>query len=206
MKAKFAFLFLLFFSTYCESKPAPKSKQSPAIFQEATFAGGCFWCSQPVFDHIQGVIKTEVGFSGGTEMDATYETVSSGKTGHAEAVNVTFDPLLTTYEKILDQYWKSIDPTDDGGQFADRGSQYRTVIFYRNEEQKKFAIESKLILEKSKKFSKPIQVTIEPFGLFVPVKGKEAEDHDQYYKKNPIRYKLYEKGSGREDFLKKYNP
>jgi peptide methionine sulfoxide reductase msrA/msrB len=166
--------------------------------QLATFAGGCFWCMVKPFDEQPGIHKVISGYTGGTKENPTYEEVCTNKTGHYEAVQITFDPELYPYEDILTLYWQQIDPTDEGGQFADRGGSYRTAIFYHNEEQRDLAVASKKELQESGKFKKPIVTEIIPAGPFY-----EAEDyHQHYYKKNPIRYKLYRTGSGREKFLK----
>lgn len=165
----------------------------------ATFAGGCFWCLEPPFDQTKGVISTTAGYCGGPEKNPTYEQVAMGQTGHAESVQVTFDPAVVSYEELLEVFWRNIDPTDLSGQFADRGPQYRTAIFYHDEEQKKLAEASKKNLEETKKFERPVLTEIVPVTEFYP-----AEDyHQDYYKKNPLRYKLYRSGSGRESFLKK---
>lgn len=168
-------------------------------FSVATFAGGCFWCSQADFSKLPGVIKVVSGYTGGHKDNPSYEEVSSGKTGHYEAIQVYYDEDKISYQELLDYYWRHIDPTDAGGQFYDRGSQYRTAIFYHNEEQRKLAEKSKDELEKSGRFSKPIATRILRFTKFW-----EAEDyHQDYYKKNQLRYQLYRQGSGREDFLEK---
>jgi peptide methionine sulfoxide reductase msrA/msrB len=165
----------------------------------ATFAGGCFWCIEADFAKIPGVKKVVPGYTGGEQENPTYEEVSSGATGHLEAAQISYDPSRVTYEQLLDIFWKHIDPTDPDGQFADRGSQYRTAIFYHDEEQKQAAKKSKRALEASGKFDRPIVTEVRPFTKFY-----EAEDyHREYYKKNPLRYRLYLQGSGREQFLKK---
>ena len=167
--------------------------------QKATFAGGCFWCMQPVFDKMKGVASTTVGYTGGTKENPTYEEVSTGKTGHAEAIEVVYDPSQVSYEELLDAFWKDIDPTDPRGQFADKGSQYRTAIFYHSEEQKRLASESKEKFARSGKFDQPIVTEIVPASKFY-----KAEDyHQKYYVKNAGHYYLYKTGSGREGFLKK---
>lgn len=166
--------------------------------EKATFAGGCFWCMEPVFQNLSGVIEVTSGYTGGTKEIPTYEEVSSGATGHVEAIQIVYDPSKVQYEKLLDIYWKNIDPTDTDGQFADRGSQYKTAIFYHNEDQKRLAEDSKKELESSGKFDKPIVTPILQAGEFY----KAEEYHQDYYKKNPVRYNIYKKGSGREDFLK----
>ena len=168
-------------------------------FAKATFAGGCFWCVESTFSPLPGVKKVVSGYIGGHTENPTYEEVSTGTTGHIEAIEITYDPTLISYEKLLDVYWKEIDPTDADGQFADRGSQYKPAVFYHSEEQKLAAENSKSKLDKSKHFSKPIQVAILAATKFYP-----AEDyHQEYYKKNPVHYNLYRAGSGREKFLEK---
>jgi peptide methionine sulfoxide reductase msrA/msrB len=165
----------------------------------ATFAGGCFWCSEADFEKIPGVAKVISGYTGGTEENPTYEEVSSGTTGHVEAIQVYYDPEKVNYEKLLQVFWRHIDPTDGGGQFVDRGPQYGTAIFYHDEEQKKAAEKSKEELAKSGKFGKPIVTPILKFTRFY-----EAEDyHQDYYRKNPLRYTYYRHGSGRDPFLEK---
>ena len=167
--------------------------------EKATFAGGCFWCMQPPFDRLKGVVSTKVGYTGGKKKNPTYEEVCSGRTGHAEAIEITYDPSQVSYEELLNVFWTNIDPTDPGGQFYDRGSQYRTAIFYHNEEQKRLAEASKEELEKSGKFSRPIAPEIVPASEFY-----EAEEHHQeYYRKSPYRYKSYSTMSGRESYIEK---
>lgn len=170
--------------------------------KKATFAGGCFWCMQPVFVKMDGVVNVVSGYTGADKARPTYEEVSTGTTGHMEAVEVTYDPAKARYEDLLDIFWHNIDPTDTGGQFSDRGSQYKTAIFYHSDEQKAIAQKSKLSLEKSGKFDKPIATQIIKASEFYP-----AEDyHQNYYKKNPVRYGLYKKASGREEYIKKTWP
>ena len=166
---------------------------------KATFAGGCFWCMQPVFDKTKGVVSTTVGYTGGSKANPTYEEVSTGKTGHAEAIEVIYDPAQVSYAKLLEAFWKSIDPTDPRGQFADKGSQYRTAIFYHDEEQRRLALESKEKLAQSGKFDQPIATEIVPAAFFY--KGEAY--HQKYYVKNAGHYYLYKTDSGREGFLKK---
>ncbi len=173
--------------------------QGSEALQVATFAGGCFWCVEADFEKVAGVVKAVSGYTGGTKENPTYEEVSSGKTGHVEAVQVSYDPAKVTYEELLQYFWRHVDPTDPGGQFVDRGSQYRSVIFYHDEEQKKLAEKSKEELGKSGKFDKPIATEVVKFSRFY-----EAEEyHQDYYKKNPLRYRYYRHGSGRDEFLKK---
>ncbi len=168
-------------------------------YELATFAGGCFWCMVQPFEEREGIISIVSGYTGGHKVNPTYEEVCSETTGHAEAVQITFDPTLFSYEKLLDVYWKQIDPTDPGGQFHDRGASYRTAIFYHTKEQKLAAEASKQQLEKSNRFNRPIATQIVEASQFY-----EAEDYHQgYHKKNPMHYKRYRKGSGREDFIEK---
>jgi peptide methionine sulfoxide reductase msrA/msrB len=169
-------------------------------FELATFAGGCFWCMVSPFEELPGVIRVVSGYTGGHVPNPTYEEVCSETTGHAEAVQITYDPELMPYEKLLSLFWRQIDPTDAGGQFYDRGSSYRTAIFYHTEEQRQAAEASRRELEASGRFDRPIVTEIVPAQPFYP-----AEDyHQDYHKKNPLRYKLYRKGSGRDDFIAKH--
>ena len=165
----------------------------------ATFAGGCFWCMEPPFEKLEGVRSVTSGYTGGTEQHPTYEQVSSGKTGHAESVEVVYDPSTVTYEKLLETFWMNIDPTQADGQFADHGTQYRTAIFYHTEEQRRLAEASKERLARSGKFAQPIVTEIVPASAFYPAEAY----HQDYYKKSPFRYMLYRSGSGREGFLHK---
>ncbi|WP_044340200.1 peptide-methionine (R)-S-oxide reductase MsrB [Rossellomorea aquimaris] len=170
--------------------------------EQATFAGGCFWCMVEPFDEKEGIERIVSGYTGGETANPTYKEVTSGNTGHYEAVQITFDPDLFTYEKLLDLYWKQIDPTDAGGQFKDRGDSYRTAIFYHDDIQRKLAEDSKRKLEQSGVFTKPVVTKILPAKEFYPAEGY----HQNFYKENAFRYALYKRGSGREDFLKKYWP
>ncbi len=165
----------------------------------ATFAGGCFWCTEADFEKLPGVVRAISGYTGGQKENPTYAEVSAGTTGHVEAVQVYYDPKQVSYAELLDWFWKHIDPTDGGGQFVDRGSQYRSVIFYHDEEQKQLAEKSKETLKKSGKFNKPIATEIVKFTRFFPAE----EYHQDYYRKNPIRYGYYRFGSGRDQFLEK---
>ncbi len=166
-------------------------------YERATFAGGCFWCMEKPFEHLKGVKEVISGYTGGDKKNPTYEEVSSGNTGHREAVQVIYDPKEVSYQELLEVFWRQIDPTDPGGQFVDRGSQYTTAIFYHNPEQKKLAEESKRILEESGIFKRPIVTEILPATEFYPAE----EYHQDYYKKNPYRYRIYRFGSGRDRFL-----
>jgi peptide-methionine (S)-S-oxide reductase len=169
----------------------------PALAQQrlekAIFAAGCFWCTEAAFEEVPGVVSAVSGYTGGTVKGPSYEQVSSGRTGHAEAVEVTFDPAKVSYEKLLDVFWVNHDPTVTNRQFCDSGSQYRPSIFYIGEEQKKLAEASKAKWEKLKTFKQPLLTPIVPASAFYP-----AEDyHQDYYKKNPLRYNFYVSGCGR---------
>lgn len=166
----------------------------------ATFAGGCFWCMIAPFAELPGVEKVVSGYTGGHKENPTYEEVASKTTGHHEAVQITFDPDKTSYEELLDTFWRQIDPTDPGGQFADRGEPYHTAIFYHSEEQKQKAESSKRALAASGRFDKPIATKILPAQTFYPAE----EYHQDFYKKNPFHYEHYRRGSGRDDFIKKH--
>jgi peptide-methionine (S)-S-oxide reductase len=169
-------------------------------YELATFAGGCFWCMVKPFDQWPGIIKVVSGYTGGHVENPTYEMVKSQTTGHYEAVQITFDPEQFPYEKLLEIFWTQIDPTDDGGQFHDRGSSYRTAIFYHTEEQRILAEASKKQLAESGRFTKPIVTEILPASTFY-----EAEEyHQDYYKKNPEHYKEDREKSGRDQFIEKY--
>jgi methionine-S-sulfoxide reductase len=166
---------------------------------KATFAGGCFWCMEYPFDELDGVVATISGYCGGHKENPTYEEVSSGTTGHTEAMQVTYDASVVSYKELLDVFWRNINPVDANGQFVDRGSQYRPGIFYHDDEQKRLAEESRDKLAKSGIFESPIQTEIVALEKFYP-----AEDyHQDYYRKNPVRYKFYRYNSGRDQFLKK---
>ncbi|MDN4071487.1 peptide-methionine (S)-S-oxide reductase MsrA [Fictibacillus terranigra] len=165
--------------------------------QLATFAGGCFWCMVSPFEEMPGILSVVSGYTGGHTENPTYEEVCSDTTGHYEAVQITFDPELFSYKKLLQLFWQQIDPTDPGGQFYDRGDSYRTAIFYHNEEQKEWAEASKQELAESGRFQKPIVTEILPASVFYPAE----EYHQDYHKKNPAHYKRYRTGSGREDFI-----
>jgi peptide-methionine (S)-S-oxide reductase len=164
----------------------------------AAFAGGCFWCMEHPFDELDGVISTTAGYTGGHKKDPTYKEVSAGGTGHTEAVQVVYDPKKISYEKLLEVFWRNIDPLDMTGQFCDKGSQYRSAIFYQSEDQKRLAERSKKTLEDSKRFKQPIATEITRASTFYP-----AEDyHQDYYRKNPFRYKFYRFGCGRDQRLR----
>jgi peptide methionine sulfoxide reductase msrA/msrB len=167
--------------------------------ERATFAGGCFWCMESPFEKLEGVISVTSGYTGGDKENPTYEEVSSGITGHVEAIEILFDPNKVTYSELLDIFWKQVDPTDANGQFVDRGNQYRTAIFYHNEEQRILAERSKKELNESKRYPNIIVTEIIPASRFYSAE----EYHQDYYKKNPIKYKFYRFRSGRDQYLKK---
>lgn len=166
----------------------------------ATFAGGCFWCMEPPFEQLPGVLSVTSGYTGGAKANPTYDEVSTGRTGHAEAVEVVYDPAKITYAQLLEVFWRNIDPTQEDGQFADRGSQYRTAIFYHTPAQKVEAERSLKALADSKTFSRPIVTRIEPAGPFFPAE----EEHQDYYRKNALRYHAYKVGSGRAGFIERF--
>ena len=177
--------------------PAPMPEIPPGA-EVATFAGGCFWCMESVFDDLPGVYSATSGFSGGKEEHPTYEAVSRGGTGHAEAVQVVFDPTVISYSELLQYFWHNIDPTVEDRQFCDVGSQYRSAIFYHNEAQKEAARRSRLELEKDRPFKGEIVTPIVPFTHFYPAEVY----HQDYHKKNPLRYKAYRMGCGRDARLR----
>ena len=178
--------------------PADEAPASEPARATATFAGGCFWCMQPPFDALDGVVSTTVGYTGGHAAHPTYEEVSAGGTGHAESIQVVYDPRRVGYEKLLDVFWHNVDPVTPNAQFCDHGTQYRSAIFFHDEPQRHAAEQSKKALEDSKRLPGPIVTEIVPAATFTP-----AEDYHQgYYKKNPIRYKFYRHGCGRDARLK----
>jgi len=174
-----------------------KVKINPQL-EKATFAGGCFWCMEAPFDKLPGVVSVTVGYTGGYVKNPTYEQVSAGRTGHAESVQILYDPKKINYGKLLDVFWHNIDPTVVDRQFCDIGHQYRSAIFYENDEQKRLAEQSKKMLEKNKPFREAIVTEILPAGLFF----RAEEYHQHYYQKNPIRYKYYRYQCGRDQRLK----
>jgi methionine-S-sulfoxide reductase len=183
-----------------EKTPLAAEKQpahGEAATERAIFAGGCFWCMESPFEEIPGVIEVLSGYTGGEKLDPTYKEVSAGGTGHTEAVEVLYDPKQVSYSELLDVFWMQINPTDAGGQFVDRGTQYRSGIYQLNSEQQRLAEASKQLLAQSGRFAKPVITEIVAAGKFYPAE----EYHQDYYKKNPIRYKYYRYGSGRDKFL-----
>jgi peptide-methionine (S)-S-oxide reductase len=191
-----ASLLVLVFGAWVSAEDKLASGQPPS--QIATFAGGCFWCMEPPFDALEGVISTTSGYIGGRTDNPTYEQVSAGGTGHAEAVRVVYDPEKIDYSQLLEVFWRNIDPTTPNKQFCDTGSQYRSAIFYHDEEQERLAEASKQALVKSGSLPGPVTTEVVEAGTFFP-----AEDyHQDYYIKNPLRYKLYRVGCGRDRRLK----
>lgn len=163
-------------------------------FPKATFAGGCFWCMQALYDALEGVVSTTVGYTGGDTVDPSYEEVSRGDTGHAEAVRIVYDPSVVSYAELLRVFWRNIDPLDASGQFCDKGRQYRSAIFYHDETQRRLAEETKQALAQSPRFHKPIVTEIAPASEFYA-----AEDyHQSFYRKSPLRYNFYRFACGRD--------
>lgn len=192
-------LFCVYHAISMDKKIEKSMMERSENTRTAVFAGGCFWCTESDFEKVNGVIEVVSGYTGGHDDYPTYKEVSAGRTGHVEAVQVIYDPTQITYENLLDVFWRHVDPTDPGGQFVDRGSQYRSAIFYANEKERQLAEASKKRLSDSGPFTKPIVTDILPLGSFYT-----AEDyHQDYHKRNPIRYKWYRSGSGRDKFLKK---
>ena len=177
-----------------EQSPAAEVPQGYAV---ATFAGGCFWCMEPPYDELEGVVSTTSGYIGGHKANPTYREVSDGITGHAEAVRVVYDPSRIDYERLLEVFWKNIDPLTLDAQFCDVGTQYRTAIFYHDEAQRRAAEKSKQALEDSGRFESPIVTEITAAKTFYPAE----EYHQDYYLKNPLRYKFYRFSCGRDDRL-----
>lgn len=174
------------------------SNGSAAEWAHAVFAGGCFWCMEPPFDAVPGVVATVPGYTGGKRANARYKQVSVGGTGHVEAIEVTYDPARVSYDQLLAVFWRNIDPLDDGGQFCDRGDQYRSAIFYATEEEKEAAVKSRDAVMASSSLNGTIVTAILPANVFYPAE----EDHQDYYKRNPIRYKYYSFACGRGQRLK----
>ncbi|MDP3920690.1 MAG: peptide-methionine (S)-S-oxide reductase MsrA [Candidatus Omnitrophota bacterium] len=199
MKRKVSFLLMALLLGAATRLINAEGTMAEVKLEKATFAGGCFWCMEPPFDKIPGVKSTTSGYIGGMKENPTYEEVSSGSTGHCEALEVAYNPDEVRYETLLDAFWKNIDPTTKDAQFADHGSQYRTGIFYHNEEQRKLAEASRDALGKSGHYDKPIVTEITAASKFYPAENY----HQDYYKKNPLRYKYYHFASGRGQYLKK---
>ena len=191
-----AIVSLLALSTYAETNQPPVKPENLSV---ATFAGGCFWCTESDFEKLPGVYDAISGFSGGHVANPSYGEVSQGTTGHVESVQVYYDPNKISYEALLDAFWRMVNPTDNDGQFVDRGEQYRTLIFYQTEEEKTKAEHSRQLLNESKRYPAPVITEIRKFEAFYPAE----EYHQDYYKKNPIRYKYYRFISGRDQYLEK---
>jgi peptide methionine sulfoxide reductase msrA/msrB len=202
------FLLILFMSVIGFAIENPGKKEDTIVIgtskvsqkhdlEKATFAGGCFWCMEPPFEKLDGVVEVTSGYAGGEAENPTYEQVSSGKTGHVEAVQILFDANKISYQELLEVFWKNIDPTDGGGQFVDRGSQYRTAIFYHNQAQKRLAEASKERLSRSGRFDRPIVTEIHPFSNFYPAENY----HQDYYRTYSSNYRFYKQHSGRDRFL-----
>ncbi len=182
---------------YKPSPPVKITMNKPNDLQKATFAGGCFWCMEPPFEKLKGVHAVLSGYTGGHTKNPTYDQVSSHTTGHVEAVEIHFDPKAITYQDLLEVFWRNVDPTDPDGQFVDRGASYATAIFYHTDTQKQLAIQSKKALAKTSRFQKPI---VTPIQLAGPFYIAEAT-HQDYYKKNAVRYAYYRYRSGRDQFI-----
>jgi peptide-methionine (S)-S-oxide reductase len=188
-RAFVALIFLGVFAPAAAVVAADDAKTATAIF-----AGGCFWCMEGPFDAVEGVVSTTSGYTGGHVAKPTYEAVSSGTTGHAEAVEITYDPAVVSYEKLLDVFWHNVDPLDAGGQFCDRGSQYRSAIFVADAKERRLAEASKRALEKSGRFQQPIATEIAEAAAFTPAEAY----HQDYYRRNPVRYGFYRRSCGRD--------
>lgn len=180
------------------SGPSEAQTNASPPFAKATFAGGCFWCMEPPFDKLDGVVSTTSGYTGGEQDRPTYEQVSAGGTGHAEAVEVVYDPAVIGYERLLEVFWHNVDPLDAGGQFCDRGDQYRTAIFAQDDAQLQAAQASKRALEEPKRFDKPIATEIIRASAFYPAE----EYHQDFYKKHSVKYKFYRFSCGRDARLR----
>ena len=191
------FVFALVLILLCLPSAANAQNATKTETKVAVFAGGCFWCMQPPYDHTKGVVKTVVGYTGGSEADANYEKVSAHKTQHRESIQVTYDPAIVSYDQLLDVFWRQINPTQADGQFSDIGLSYQTAIYYGTDEEKKTAQDSKEKLGKSGKFQKPIVTELLPAMAFYP-----AEDyHQKYYLKRSADFEAYHVGSGRVAYL-----
>jgi peptide-methionine (S)-S-oxide reductase len=168
-----------------------------AILGKAYFAGGCFWCMEEAFEKVEGVLSVTSGYMGGTVANPNYEDVSAGRTGHAESVEVVYDPAKVSYQKLLDAFWRNVDPITPNAQFCDHGSQYRSAVFFQTDEEKRMAETTKQAIEQSRRFKEPIVTQIVMASQFYP-----AEDyHQDFYKKNPVRYKFYKYNCGRAQRL-----
>lgn len=189
--AGIAILFLAAGPAAAQTQPQTAAKTGNA---RATFAGGCFWCMEEVYDKVPGVISTVSGFMGGHVRNPTYEQVTTDRTGHAEVVQVEYDPAKVSYARLLEVYWRNVDPTQKDGQFCDHGPHYRTAIFFHDDEQRRLAEASRAALQKNKPFKGEIVTEINPAGAFYPAEGY----HQDFHLKNPTRYKFYKTGCGRD--------
>ena len=192
MKTRFGIVLVLCLGLTAAAYGAPANRAT------AVFAGGCFWCEETAFEGVPGVVAVISGYTGGFKDNPTYEEVSSGTTGHAESVQVHYDPGVTSYAKLLDIFWHNVDPTQADGQFCDRGPEYRSVIFYHGEDQHRLALETEKQIQASGRLKKPIVTQIVPASTFYPAE----EYHQDFYKKNPQRYHEYREGCGRDARLK----
>jgi peptide-methionine (S)-S-oxide reductase len=200
MISRIAWLAGIFFlgSLMVRTSRGPQAAETDSKLAKATLAGGCFWCMEPAFDGLPGVVSMQVGYTGGHMVNPTYEQVCTGTTGHAETIEITFDPAKISYRKLLDVYWHNIDPTVRDQQFCDEGTQYRTAIFYHDPEQEKEAKESLAALEKTKPFKQPIVTEIVPASTFYPAENY----HQQYCRTHKIEYGFYRIGCGRDKRLR----
>lgn len=197
-----SFALILTFLSCTENRADTRKEPLSGKWSVAVFAGGCFWCMEPPFDKLDGVKETISGYTGGSHQNPTYDEVSYGKTDHVEAVLIRFDPSVITYEELLNVYWRTFNPMQSDGQFYDIGPQYKSAVFYLNESQKALAVKSKKELIRSGRFPKPVVTPVLPVTDF----WRAEEYHQNYYKKNPDHYYRYRKGSGRDDFIRKYWP
>lgn len=190
------FMALMVIGAECLSIPGGNATDTPK-FAKAYFAGGCFWCMEEAFEKVEGVVEVVSGYMGGTVKNPSYEDVSSGRTGHAESVEVRYDSSKVTYTQLLETFWRNVDPLTADAQFCDHGNQYRAVIFFQGDEQQRAAQESKQAIEQSKRFTVPIVTEVTSASEFYPAE----EYHQDFYKKNPIRYKYYKFTCGRAQRL-----
>jgi peptide-methionine (S)-S-oxide reductase len=198
MKRQVNLFFFLLFAGLVTVSALVKATETEQPLATAIFAGGCFWCMEHPFDEVDGVISTTSGYTGGHLPNPTYKQVSAGGSGHTEAVQVVYDPVKVDYQELLEIFWRNVDPLDANGQFCDKGTQYRTAIFYADDEQGRLAIASKARLEQSERFRQPIVTEVAPATVFYPAESY----HQDYYKKNPVRYKFYRYSCGRDNRLK----
>ena len=195
---KWLFICSILFAMVFTACAEDQGDQDAHRFKKAVFAGGCFWCMEPAFEEIDGVKEVVSGYTGGRIENPSYEDVSAGETGHIESVQVTYDPEQVTYDQLLTVFWRQIDPTDALGQFADRGQQYKTAVFYADDTEKTLAEQSREAIRNSGKYHGEIVTQIMPSTPFYPAE----QYHQDYYKKNPQRYKMYRTHSGRTQYLK----